>query len=101
LSTLSQWLLPASFVLAAAANIWLWVEDRSRLPRYVHALALLAFLLGVSICVVEAGRARAVGRECVLLVALMPMIVYVVFGTLSRLVLFAESHAPDDSDGAA
>ena len=96
---LSQWVLPASFVLAAAANIWFWIERRSRLPRYVHALALVAFLLAVSICVVDARRSGLL--ECLLLVALMPMIVYVVFGTLSHFVLFAEAHSPDDRDSAA
>ena len=98
---LSPWVLAGSFVLAAAANIWLWIENRSRLPRYVHALALLALLLAVAMCVVEAGRPRSGLLECLLLVGLMPMIVYVAFGTLSHFVLFAESHRPDDPDGAA
>ncbi len=98
---LSPWVLAGSFVLAAAANIWLWIEDRSRLPRYVHALALLALFVALAICIVAAPRQGSGILECLLLVGLLPMMVYVVFGTLSHFVLFAEPHRPNDSDGAA
>jgi hypothetical protein len=68
------------FAVLAIFHIWIWVRRGFWVPRYVHVLAAIAFLLGLatawSLQQQGLGKSAATGF---LMVLMFPAIVYVVF----------------------
>ena len=88
--------LLVTFALAGSLNLWTWARNGERLPRYLHAMALGAAILGVALGLV--GDGRVLGS--LFLAILPPSLVYLTFGVFGQHVI-ENRGTSDASDGAA
>jgi hypothetical protein len=89
-----------TFALAGSLNLWTWARNGDRLPRYVHAMALGAAVLGVALGLVDNAREDGGVLGSLLLVILPPTLVYLTFGVFGQHVI-ENRDTSDPSDGAA
>ena len=85
-----------TFALAGSLNLWTWARNGDRLPRYVHAIALGAAVLGVALGLLENGSVLG----SLFLAMLPPSLVYLTFGVFGQHVI-ENRGISNPSDGAA
>jgi hypothetical protein len=71
-------------------HVWMWIRRGFWLPRYIHVLALIAFLLGIGTVWLLQSQGLAKPNSIVLILLIFPAIVYGTF-------IFhgGGAHAPD------
>jgi hypothetical protein len=85
-----------TFAFAGSLNLWTWARNGDRLPRYLHAMALGAAVLGGALGLVQNGWVLG----SLFLAILPPSLVYLTFGVFGQHVI-ENRGTSDPSDGAA
>ncbi len=67
-------------VVAGIANIIFWAKSGFRVPRYIHFMALSAFLLGAGLAWLAWIGSDPLADRHALLIIVLPLAVYVTFG---------------------